>query len=306
MEERYISYTDSETYQCLENLQRQPVDLYLKYCGRENCVPSHRFGPNRRKSHVLHLVLAGKGILELDGRRYCLKPGNAFWLQPGVTAWYQADDKDPWTYCWVGFSGLLADESMSSAGFSRKNPVRVIGCRDEVDQIVGQMLAAHKPSWPDFLKRNSLLLLLLSALTEDYRSTIPVKEIETDRARSAAVYVRQAIEYMNNNYGSRLRIGELADYLGVNRCYLSESFKQQVGISPQEYLKKLRMEKAKQLLQRTEFSVSKVASTVGYQDQLAFSKAFRKYSGRSPMKYKEEKKELLVWSKKNESENDDL
>ncbi|MDO5136386.1 MAG: AraC family transcriptional regulator [Eubacteriales bacterium] len=306
MEKKPINYTESKEYRCLENIQRQPVDLYLRYCGRESCTPSHRFGPNQRRSYVIHVVLEGKGTLELDGMKYYLKPGSAFLLQPGVTAWYEADDKDPWTYCWIGFEGLLADESMSNAGFSRKNPVRVIGCKSEVDQIITQMLAAHELSWKDYLKRNSLLFLLFATLAEDYQSTISVEKVKSDYNGFASVYVRQAIEYMNNNYGKRIRIGELADFLGVNRCYLSECFKQHVGISPQEYLQKIRMEKAMQLLQRTDFSVNKVANTVGYQDQLAFSKAFRKYSGRSPMKYKEEEQKLLVWNKKNESTDIEL
>ena len=50
---------------------------------------------------------------------------------------------------------------------------------------------------------------------------------------------------VSHHYQEKVKINELADYIGVNRSYLTSSFKKAVGCSPQEYLVNLRMEKAK-------------------------------------------------------------
>ena len=70
----------------------------------------------------------------------------------------------------------------------------------------------------------------------------------------------------------KVKINELADYIGVNRSYLTSSFKKAVGCSPQEYLVNLRMEKAKNLLKNTDMPINAVAAAVGYQDQLHFQR----------------------------------
>ena len=105
-------------------------------------------------------------------------------------------------------------------------------------------------------------------------------------------------------YNERLKINELADYIGVNRSYLASNFKKTFGCSPQEFLVNLRMEKAKVLLKKQDLSINAVANVVGYTDQLAFSKAFKKHFGCSPSTYKDEKSCLVVKTKKEEHKID--
>ena len=54
----------------MEDLQQDSVELCLTYCGYEECDPGYRFGPNQRKSYVLHFVKSGKGILEIGKKKY--------------------------------------------------------------------------------------------------------------------------------------------------------------------------------------------------------------------------------------------
>jgi YesN/AraC family two-component response regulator len=66
---------------------------------------------------------------------------------------------------------------------------------------------------------------------------------------------------------------------------MSKLFKQETGESPINYLIKIRMEKAKELLVKEELSVKEIANSVGYQDAYHFSKLFKKYTGNSPSDY---------------------
>ena len=71
-----------------------------------------------------------------------------------------------------------------------------------------------------------------------------------------------------------------------------------MGCSPQEYLVRLRIDKAKSLLERTDLSINDVANAVGYTDQMAFSKIFKQNCGLSPRSYREQETELVIFEKK--------
>ena len=99
-----VGFTNSDRYKCLENLKKGAVDLCLTYCGWENCDPGHRFGPNKRISHVLHIVESGTGVFEMDGQQYHLTGGEAFLIPSSVEAWYEAGS-DPCKWFQPGKSG---------------------------------------------------------------------------------------------------------------------------------------------------------------------------------------------------------
>ena len=285
-------FTNSARYKCLEDLQKDSVDLSLVFCGSEDCSPGFRFGPNRRNTYLLHVVCAGKGTLEIKDEVYHLKKGDAFFIPPGETAWYQADEEDPWRYIWIGFIGIKAEECNREAGFGKLNFVVNTTCEDRLEKLIGEMLEAHELSFEDELKRNSLLLDFFSILIRDYKKNHPERVNQPNK--SNYVYVKRAMEYIFCNYSQRIRIEDLAEYIGINRSYLTSSFKQNLGCSPQEYLIKFRMEKAKSLLKKTAMSVGAVANAVGYSDSLAFSKIFKQYYGVSPKTYREQEEELVI------------
>ena len=286
----------SSRYRSLEDLQKDSAELCLTYCGYEECNAGHRFGPNNRESYVLHLVKKGKGSLEIGKKKYQIQEGQMFFISTRQEAWYEADKEDPWIYTWVGFVGYKAQEYIMNAGFSTENPVRKVECTEELSHYIDEMIDAHQLSIEDELKRNGLLMLFLSSLINDYRKHSPGASIP--HAYPGSVYVKHALEYITKNYNKKIKINELADYIGVNRSYLTCSFKKVMGCSPQEYLVRLRIDKAKSLLERTDLSINDVANAVGYTDQMAFSKIFKQNCGLSPRSYREQETELVIFEKK--------
>ena len=77
-------------------------DLYLCLCGYSKCAPLHSFGPAVRPHYVLHYIMEGKGRYYAGGTRFDLQAGQGFLIEPDVQTFYQADEKDPWTYLWIG------------------------------------------------------------------------------------------------------------------------------------------------------------------------------------------------------------
>lgn len=296
--ERVTGYTSSAKFKCLEDIQGESVELSLDYCGWEYCDPGHRFGPNKRNSHVLHVVKSGCGRLEMNHRIYELKTGDAFLIPSEQEAWYQADAEDPWCYMWIGFRGVKAWECIDNSGFSLQQPVRTVGCVSQLTEYVDKILEEYQLSYECDLMRKAYLMMFFAALVSDYKKQLP----GTVHFYPGSVYVKYAEDYIKGHFSEKLKINDLASYIGVSRSYLTSSFRKVRGCSPQEFLVNLRLEKAGSMLRKTDIPINAVAGAVGYADQLAFSKMFKKYYKMSPKEYRKMKEELQICSEKGEYE----
>ena len=98
----------------------------------------------------------------------------------------------------------------------------------------------------------------------------------------------QIKEYIRKNYSENLSAAEIAGTFFLNPSYLSTLFRDKAGMTMKTYIEAVRMEKAKQMLENKELSVTEVAAYTGYSDPNYFSKVFRKYTGMSPRGYREE------------------
>jgi signal transduction histidine kinase/AraC-like DNA-binding protein/ABC-type sugar transport system substrate-binding protein len=105
-------------------------------------------------------------------------------------------------------------------------------------------------------------------------------------SRPTSLLVKQALVYLHQNYGLAFSRAELAEAIGVSENYLTQIFRQELGLSPLECLNRLRIQKARELLRFTSEPVSAIAEQVGFDDPAYFSRVFRKISGCSPQKYR--------------------
>lgn len=100
--------------------------------------------------------------------------------------------------------------------------------------------------------------------------------------------VCKVIEYINENYRENISLEEIANYVHMNKSYLSHLFKKETKKNIYSYLLDFRMEKAKRLLTETKQSVYQVGCLVGIPDSAYFSKVFKKYTGMSPLEFRKQ------------------
>lgn len=98
--------------------------------------------------------------------------------------------------------------------------------------------------------------------------------------------MRQAIDYINHHYSSKLTLDQVAAHIYLNKTYVSQLFRKQLNISFGEYLEQVRLENAKRLLRTTTMSITQICESVGYTSQSYFTKVFKKSLGCSPYKYR--------------------
>lgn len=98
--------------------------------------------------------------------------------------------------------------------------------------------------------------------------------------------VKNAIEYIQKHYPKNdLTVGEIADAIGVDIYHLNKTIKQETGITTVKWITNIRMEKAKQLLEKQE-KISQVCKEIGYLNLSHFSNAFKKIYGETPINYR--------------------
>ena len=101
-----------------EKETRHQAYLTVYFCGSENCPPRHAYGPAVRPHYLLHVILKGRGIYQYKGQTYALSAGDAFLIPPAEVTYYQADEREPWSYAWVGFDGKAVPEILARTVFS--------------------------------------------------------------------------------------------------------------------------------------------------------------------------------------------
>ena len=100
--------------------------------------------------------------------------------------------------------------------------------------------------------------------------------------------LRKAERYIWDNYTRKISLREIAKASGLSAPYFSTIFKEEMGENLSDYLNRLRAEKAASLLLTTNMTIGEIAKTCGFKDQSWFSKIFKKYTGFTPGKHRDQ------------------
>lgn len=128
--------------------------------------------------------------------------------------------------------------------------------------------------------------LLARIRTQLHMARCLVGENKLDSGDSASRITQKAMLVINNARTSELSAKALARSIGTSARRLSHDFKCTFGVSPTEYLRREKLERAAWLLQNTGFSVMGVAREVGFRSPCNFSVAFKKHTGMSPSQFR--------------------
>ncbi|TDF95802.1 AraC family transcriptional regulator [Paenibacillus piri] len=259
-------------------------ELSVLFSGNSQTRPLHKVGPQVLDYYLVHYIVAGRGTFRCMGHEYHLERGGSFFIFPGELVSYESDETDPWSYRWVGFKGSRADEYLYALGISQQQPVHATQQYRKMNALFRQLeLTLHRRQpHCDMQSQGYLRLLLAEYAAQRLETDVPVEQ-----SSGIQQQVEQAIRWLTLQYHQPISIEQMAQSLGYHRTHLSKMFKQHTGMSPMNFLLKIRMERAKLLLQET-LTIEQVASSVGFSDPLYFSKQFRKWFGRSPSDYRQD------------------
>ena len=113
------------------------------------------------------------------------------------------------------------------------------------------------------------------------------QNILSKRTEKSNSIIGLAKDYIRNNYNKDISLDDVSRAVNISPYYFSKIFKENTGENFIEYLTNIRIDKAKELLGTTEYSMKEICSMVGYSDPNYFSRSFKKNVGVTPTEYKE-------------------
>lgn len=125
---------------------------------------------------------------------------------------------------------------------------------------------------------------LFDVLKQEIRGSM--EKIRRQKKQEVKKPIRQAKQYIQQNYAQPITLEEISGIVGFNASYFSALFKKESGQNFLEYLSEVRMNQAKELLKETKLSVAKICKQVGYSDLKHFTQSFKKLTGLKPNEFR--------------------
>lgn len=262
------------------NTSPMSEELYVYEIGTQSCSPEKPVVTHVFEYNTIHFVVSGEGWFEGQ----LLKAGEGFVVKQGQLAVYQSNPENPWVYYWINSSGAASDEVLNRVGFTDKKKTFRFSKIEEITSLFERVIEDKWEYNDKHLILSSYFYSVMSILSKDF-DDLNFSSVSYSRAEE---HFKNALRFIANNFSKHITIEDIANAENVERHYLNRLFKKYSGRSPQAHLIDCRIRKAQTLLWSTDFSVGTIASSVGYDDVLQFSRIFKKKVGVSPKFFRSE------------------
>ncbi|WP_438448452.1 helix-turn-helix domain-containing protein [Gorillibacterium sp. sgz5001074] len=225
---------------------------------------------------LFQYTLEGGGVYESEAASYRLEAGQAFLTEiPGNHRYYFPEGGTAWSFLFV----LL-------------RPSLILANWEEVKRRLGEAPYLPKSSRPIRVLEHIWEEANAGRIAEPYTASSLLFHFVSELCRFAIVpegdrqawpvKVREAAEFIESHFDRMISLDQLSERLEVSKYHLLRTFTMAVGMSPNDYLNRVRIEQAISLLRQTDWSVEQIAERVGYSSGSYFIKVFRKGTGRTP------------------------
>ncbi len=234
--------------------------------------------PNGRGDFQIIYISSGKARFLFGGREQVVSHGNIVLFRPNDKQMYYFYNKEATESFWVHFTGYEAEELLRSLELDKN--IYYIGDSSDFPTRCNHIIREIQAKRINYQDISSLLLRELLLVIGRY-----LKEegsVNSDTLNE----VERAIGFFNDNYTQKINIKEYATARHMSASWFIKNFKAITKLSPLQFIINLRITNAKALLMNTDYPILKVASVVGFENALYFSRIFKKHTGLSPIEFK--------------------
>ena len=238
-----------------------------------------------RRDYQILYVASGKAHFWFNGIEEIVDSGHMVLYQPKEVQKYVYYVEDHPEVFWIHFTGYDVKNILEYHGISLDQHVFYSGTLPEYKMSfrkIVQELQQCKYGYEDYIASlfNNILLLVSRQQQEGENAATNIPE-----------EIEAAAAYFNEHYNTKISVEQYAESLHISTNWFIRNFKQYMKISPAQYILSLRMVNAQSLLENTDYNIGEIAEIVGYENQLYFSRVFKKEYGVSPAQYRKKVKE---------------
>ncbi len=271
----FVSDQVTEARRYYLNLNPRPKAAFEVVCGGvERMKPDYLVRRHDFPFYAVELVVEGEGSLVLNGRRFRLEPGVVFAYGPGVAHTIRNSPSKSMRKYYIDFAGLHSLRMLEEAGLAQWTALRV-GSIHELVSVFDSLADEARYDTPLARKLRETLFRLLFLKIQQH--AIPAGR---SLSRAFATYAR--LKTHVEEHALRLRtVDDIASECHVTAMYISRLFRRFGGTGAYQFLLRLKMNHAAQLLD-TGLLVKETAARLGFADAFQFSRAFKRIHGVPP------------------------
>ncbi len=202
-----------------------------------------------------------------------------------------------WEYLFVDVEKILQSMYPDDILFQQKmlekiNHKAYLGTEEEVPELASIVRSILEETCRkrDYLYRESIRGLSLALLVQVARihpdSTSFPEEIR--QKKGGFEQVRPALDYIRGHYAFPMKISEIASVCHISESHFRRLFEENIGMTPVEYLNRVRVHKACDLIKKTGNSMEEIAVKVGFTTTSTFNRNFKRIMGTSPCQWKKQ------------------
>ena len=233
--------------------------------------------------HLLIWVRAGDMEITLGAHSHLASAGDLVILEPGVRHAYEPGSVTGWEWMWMHFGGSEAAELATRLQGEIGGPLRQLGSDTLVTERFTELIISAASAATDGarLRVDSCGYSLIGLM---------VDRLESPEARSegAGVAMASLTTWILDHLDVPVTLADLVEVSAWSAAQLSRLTRRELGLSPMQYVTRLKMRHAERLLRDSELTVGAVGRMIGFDDPLHFSRRFSQVTGRSPSAFRAE------------------
>lgn len=234
-----------------------------------------------RHDYLLSYLHCGSMKVRIGDDERTVPAGTVFIGKPYERQYYAKTGKEPTGSYWLHFTGYGVADLLIKAKLGQES-FFAIGVNDDIPRLFERITREEAERQPSF---EHISASLLQELLFTVSRKLSIRE-QVERLNPQERMLYASFHLLHKNYARKLTVRELAAQAGFSASRFTSIFKQYTGVSPQQYLIRYRLQKAKDLMRHTQLNIRQIASLVGFDDQLYFSRLFKKHEGVAPLDYR--------------------
>ncbi|UQZ82603.1 HTH-type transcriptional activator RhaS [Paenibacillus konkukensis] len=266
--------------------------------------PGQHVGPRLPYVHLFIYISAGRGTMKIGEDVWAAETGDLYYIAPGVSHTFIAAQDDPMVHASV-YADLLSPSTPKQKGDPQLNchnageyDVSLCAARVQFADADGIALPVRvrAPRGAAWLEPYLAVIEAYpeqgigdDALLRSLFETFLVRYVRFARKPYETWYdprIGRMVDWLRHTETADPCVKEWAGKLGISVAYLYELFRKQTGTSPQTYLLKCRLDKAKTYLRETNMPITEIAYTLGFSSPHYFARQFGKHAQESASEYR--------------------
>jgi len=253
--------------------------------------------PNRHENYEMVYMKKGSAVFEIAGHPVTLGPNDIVIIKPMQYHKFIVKSEDGCVFIVLNFkfenriSGVHSDvplEDFLNFVSSRETGPYIklkVSQKNEIIVILNRILKERESDEPgseflNYLLIMELFVLLSRTLKMEWENSIKSKSPKLKELMEIAV------NFIHNNFERDISLKDIAGFVFLSPSYFTRAFKEETGLSPINYLLKVRIDRAKELLADTSLKISDIALSVGFSNQQRFNEMFKKHTKMTPLQYR--------------------